>query len=174
LRSLIACRRFASIRSFPNTRACRVCWALLLASVSTGLPLSAHAQQETAKPDLPKPKEDAPSRPRVAPPPPLPPIRPPSLTPPPAPQPASKTPTAPASEPSIPDFTNPALRPTVPATPQTTAPVSSDMLPAPQALPPASRQRMHQCGEEWTKMKASGAAADQTWRDFAMVCLAKP
>jgi hypothetical protein len=40
-------------------------------------------------------------------------------------------------------------------------------------LPTASRTRMHQCGQEWETMKASGAAADQTWRAFAQACLVR-
>jgi hypothetical protein len=44
---------------------------------------------------------------------------------------------------------------------------------APRNLPPASRARMHACGLEWQKMKETGAAADKTWFDFALVCLAK-
>lgn len=39
------------------------------------------------------------------------------------------------------------------------------------SLPPASHARMHQCGKEWDNMKASGAAAEQTWRAFAQACL---
>lgn len=42
-----------------------------------------------------------------------------------------------------------------------------------QILPPASRARMHECALEWQKMKASGAAADKIWFDFAKVCLTK-
>jgi hypothetical protein len=32
---------------------------------------------------------------------------------------------------------------------------------------------MHACGLEWQEMKETGAAADKTWFDFALVCLAK-
>jgi hypothetical protein len=45
--------------------------------------------------------------------------------------------------------------------------------PAPRNLPPASRARMHACGLEWQKMKETGAAANKTWLDFALICLAK-
>ncbi len=38
-------------------------------------------------------------------------------------------------------------------------------------LPAAPRSRMHECGEEWQNMKASGAAAEKTWRAFAQACL---
>ena len=43
----------------------------------------------------------------------------------------------------------------------------------PRNLPPASRARMHACGLEWQKMKETGAAANNTWLDFALICLAK-
>jgi hypothetical protein len=43
----------------------------------------------------------------------------------------------------------------------------------PRILPPASRARMHACGLAWQKMKETGAAADKTWFDFALICLAK-
>jgi hypothetical protein len=43
----------------------------------------------------------------------------------------------------------------------------------PRNLPPASRARMHACGLEWQEMKETGASADKTWFDFALVCLAK-
>jgi hypothetical protein len=43
----------------------------------------------------------------------------------------------------------------------------------PRNLPPASRARMHACGLEWQKMKETGAAANKTWLDFALICLAK-
>jgi hypothetical protein len=32
---------------------------------------------------------------------------------------------------------------------------------------------MHVCGLEWQKMKETGAAANKTWLDFALICLAK-
>jgi len=48
-----------------------------------------------------------------------------------------------------------------------------DPSPQPRNLPPASRARMHACGLEWQKMKETGAAADNTWHDFARICLAK-
>jgi hypothetical protein len=53
------------------------------------------------------------------------------------------------------------------ARPQRESPVE------PRNLPPASRARMHACGLEWQKMKKTGAAADKTWLDFALICLAK-
>jgi hypothetical protein len=48
-----------------------------------------------------------------------------------------------------------------------------DPQPLPRNLPPATRARMHACGLEWQKMKETGAAADETWLDFARICLAK-
>jgi hypothetical protein len=41
------------------------------------------------------------------------------------------------------------------------------------SLPTASRARMHECGEEWQHMKATGAATDKTWYTFAQTCLAR-
>jgi hypothetical protein len=61
----------------------------------------------------------------------------------------------------------PAASPPPPAI-ESTATIYPDHGPA---LPSASRARMHQCGEEWQNMKASGAAADNTWRAFAQACL---
>jgi hypothetical protein len=40
-------------------------------------------------------------------------------------------------------------------------------------LPPASRQRLHECTIEWQKMKLAGATNDKIWRDFAQICLVK-
>jgi hypothetical protein len=48
-----------------------------------------------------------------------------------------------------------------------------DSPPLPRNLPRASRARMHACGLEWQKMKETGAASDNTWFDFAQICLAK-
>jgi hypothetical protein len=44
----------------------------------------------------------------------------------------------------------------------------------PFMLPPASRERMHECGVEWQAMKLSGAATDKIWRVFAATCLTAP
>ncbi len=55
----------------------------------------------------------------------------------------------------------------------TETPAASGVAEAPpHPLPAASRERMHACGAEWRDMKASGAATDKTWREFAQVCLA--
>ena len=40
-------------------------------------------------------------------------------------------------------------------------------------LPPATRARMHECGLEWQRMKANGAATEETWYTFAQTCLAR-
>ena len=42
-----------------------------------------------------------------------------------------------------------------------------------QGLPAASRTRMRECGREWQKIKASGAATDKTWFSFATICLVR-
>jgi hypothetical protein len=67
--------------------------------------------------------------------------------------------------------------PAAPIAPQQAAPnddtVSTIYVDHGPMLPPASRSRMHQCGHEWEAMKASGAAADQTWRAFAQACLVR-
>jgi hypothetical protein len=55
-------------------------------------------------------------------------------------------------------------------TPSPAASGAGDLPPHP--LPAASRERMHACGVEWRNMKASGAATDKTWREFAQTCLA--
>jgi hypothetical protein len=41
----------------------------------------------------------------------------------------------------------------------------------PYNLPPASRETMRRCGDEWRKLKLSGQARDQNWRGFAEKCL---
>ncbi|WP_152428390.1 hypothetical protein [Methyloferula stellata] len=67
-----------------------------------------------------------------------------------------------------------AAAPAAPMAPQQATPndaVSTIYVDHGPMLPPASRSRMHQCGHEWEAMKASGAAADQTWRAFAQACL---
>jgi hypothetical protein len=43
----------------------------------------------------------------------------------------------------------------------------------PSNLPPASRERMHQCGEEWRKLKMEGRSAGLIWRSFAEKCLTR-
>jgi hypothetical protein len=40
-------------------------------------------------------------------------------------------------------------------------------------LPPATRARMHECGIEWQRMKAAGAATEKTWYTFAQTCLTR-
>lgn len=75
---------------------------------------------------------------------------------------------------AVPSTANlPAVAPSVPTTPLT-PPAPAPSAPAlPRNLPAASRERMHACGLEWQEMKASGAATDRNWRDFAQVCLAR-
>jgi hypothetical protein len=63
--------------------------------------------------------------------------------------------------------------PAISATPIEAPTPQRDPPPLPRNLPPASRARMHACGLEWQKMKATGATADKTWFDFARICLAK-
>ncbi|VFU07206.1 conserved protein of unknown function [Methylocella tundrae] len=91
---------------------------------------------------------------------PLPPSRPANLgSPPAAAIPAPVAPPTAAPQPPAPD--------TAPA-----APVQSTTA-RPHPLPVASRQRMHECGAEWQKMKMDGSARDKTWHDFAEICLAR-
>jgi len=68
--------------------------------------------------------------------------------------------------------------PTVPAAPQTPpsgrAPVDVDVNTLqPFNLPPASREKMHQCGDEWRKLKLDGKSRGLTWRSFAEKCLVR-
>lgn len=67
--------------------------------------------------------------------------------------------------------TAPPSAPSLPEPPLATSPPASSVVDAPHPLPPASRERMHACGLEWQKMKASGEATDKTWREFAQICL---
>lgn len=113
---------------------------------------------------------DAPAKPRPPFIPPLPPVRPagPAGVPLPA-----QSPPAPASPAGFPLPAQSLPAPAGPAMPSE-APASFDNSSAQaQNLPPASRARMHECAREWQKMKASGAAADKIWFDFAKVCLTK-
>ncbi|MBB4196699.1 hypothetical protein CCR94_12105 [Rhodoblastus sphagnicola] len=41
----------------------------------------------------------------------------------------------------------------------------------PYNLPPASRERMRACGEDWRARKLAGQATGLTWRSFAEKCL---
>ena len=83
--------------------------------------------------------------------PPMPPIRPSNLAAPPLPVPPPANEPPPGVDPMVADF-------------------AADL---PQSLPAASRAQMHECGREWQKMKASGAAAEKTWLSFASICLAR-
>ncbi|RFB80654.1 hypothetical protein DYH55_03895 [Methylovirgula sp. 4M-Z18] len=44
--------------------------------------------------------------------------------------------------------------------------------PSPQPAPP-SHARVHQCAVEWQEKKKTGAAAGNTWREFAAECYAR-
>ena len=83
----------------------------------------------------------------------------------PAKQPVPAKPVAPAPAPqSAPAET--------PASPPTRAPVDVDVDKLqPYNLPPASREKMHQCGDEWRKLKMAGHSTGLTWRIFAEKCL---
>jgi hypothetical protein len=92
--------------------------------------------------------------------PPLPPARPADLpTGPSVPSPSATQPDAPK---------DPAAR--TPAPGETTADLSPYRM---HKLPPATRARMHECGEEWQQMKTTGAALDKTWYTFAQTCLSR-
>jgi hypothetical protein len=43
----------------------------------------------------------------------------------------------------------------------------------PYNLPPASREKMRACGEQWRSLKLAGQATGLTWRLFAEKCLVK-
>jgi hypothetical protein len=59
-----------------------------------------------------------------------------------------------------------------PTSPPARAPVDVDVDKLqPYNLPPASRERMHQCGDEWRKLKMDGHSTGLTWRIFAEKCL---
>jgi hypothetical protein len=51
----------------------------------------------------------------------------------------------------------------VPPPPDTSAP--------PPRLPPASREKMHACADEWAKLKLETRGPLRLWRDFAGECL---
>jgi hypothetical protein len=63
---------------------------------------------------------------------------------------------------------------TSPAAPGDRAPVDVDVNALqPFNLPPASRQQMRQCGEEWRALKMAGKSSGLVWRSFAVKCLAR-
>ncbi len=43
----------------------------------------------------------------------------------------------------------------------------------PYNLPSASREKMHQCGDEWRKLKMAGQSKGLIWRSFAEKCLTR-
>jgi hypothetical protein len=63
--------------------------------------------------------------------------------------------------------------------PQTTAPAGRAPVDIdvnklePYNLPPASREKMHQCGDEWRKLKLAGKSEGLIWRSFAATCLTR-
>ncbi len=60
------------------------------------------------------------------------------------------------------------------ASPAGRAPVDVDVDKLqPYNLPTASRERMHQCGDEWRKMKMEGKSGGLIWRNFAEKCLTR-
>jgi hypothetical protein len=70
--------------------------------------------------------------------------------------------------------TAPQTSPSAPAEPGGRAPVDVDVNALqPFNLPPASRQQMRQCGEEWRALKMAGKSGGQVWRGFAEKCLAR-
>jgi hypothetical protein len=94
---------------------------------------------------------------------------------------------APLPPPRPAEFGKPAADDPSPATPPTsmaatqTAPPPSGRAPVdvdinalqPFNLPPASRQKMRQCGEEWRALKMAGKSNGLVWRTFAGKCLAR-
>jgi hypothetical protein len=88
-------------------------------------------------------------------------------------------PARPADLPTGPSLTSPpAQQPDAPKDPGARTPASSettaDLSPyRMHKLPPATRVRMHECGEEWQHMKTTGAALDKTWYTFAQTCLSR-
>ncbi len=110
-------------------------------------PVLSYAQEEPSK-----------SRPSAGTP--LPPVRP------------SHLPTTPAAPVVSPKTLTPALQQPAPQSMPLAEPSAAPLYPDHgPSLPTASRARMHQCSQEWSGMKASGAAADKTWRAFAQACL---
>ncbi len=43
----------------------------------------------------------------------------------------------------------------------------------PYNLPPASREKVHQCGDEWRKLKMAGKSEGLIWRSFAEKCFTR-
>ena len=70
--------------------------------------------------------------------------------------------------------TAPPTSPAPPAEPGGRAPVDVDVNALqPFNLPPASRQQMRQCGEEWRALKMAGKSNGLVWRSFAEKCLTR-
>ncbi|MGO9944625.1 MAG: hypothetical protein ACLPIC_17935 [Rhodoblastus sp.] len=95
---------------------------------------------------------------------PLPPIRPPEFS---APITAKTAPQIPPVEPAT-------QQPSQPPAPTGRQPADVDPNKLqPYNLPPATREKMHQCGDEWRKLKMAGKAAGLVWRSFAEKCLTR-
>jgi hypothetical protein len=43
----------------------------------------------------------------------------------------------------------------------------------PPRLPPAPREKMHACADEWAKLKMETRGTPPMWRDFAGECLTR-
>ena len=87
-----------------------------------------------------------------------------------------QTPMAPQTAPSSAAQTQAAAPPQPPTAPETSTPATRDATwkaGATGPLPPAPRQRIHECGLEWEKMKMAGQTIDKSWRDFAEICLTR-
>lgn len=88
-------------------------------------------------------------------------------------------PARPVDLPTGPSVTSPSTtQPEAPKDPAAHAPspeeTTADLSPyRMHKLPPATRARMHECGEEWQHMKTTGAALDKTWYTFAQTCLSR-
>ena len=59
------------------------------------------------------------------------------------------------------------VKPTLPVLPP------PDVSKPPPRLPPASRERMHACAAQWSKLKLEGQGPLPMWREFAGKCLTR-
>jgi hypothetical protein len=76
--------------------------------------------------------------------------------------------------PQIPPVEPAAQQPSHPPAPGGREPADVDVNKLqPYNLPPATREKMHQCGDEWRKLKMAGKAAGLVWRSFAEKCLVR-
>ncbi len=127
-----------------QTRSLASCAMLSLAGAVTGAPLPPPRPAEFSAPEIAKTAPEK-TAPEIAKTaPPIPPVEP-------ATQQPSKPPAAGGREP---------------------ADVDPNKL-QPYNLPPATREKMRQCGDEWRKLKMAGKAAGLVWRSFAEKCLTR-